>query len=42
MRDAEGIFHFNGCVFTFMVTFYLWQWCWLYLWGDGKCPFIPT
>lgn len=33
-RARRGIFHFNSCVFIFMVTFYLWQWRWLPLYRE--------
>lgn len=35
MRAGVGIFHFNGPVFIFMVTFYLWPWRWLPVTRDG-------
>lgn len=35
MRAGVGIFHFNGPVFIFMVTFYLWPWRWLSVTRDG-------
>lgn len=39
MGAPTGISHFNGCVFIFMVTSYLWQWLWLCLYSEAGVAF---